>query len=137
MDALKVRLTVKVRIFCLNFWFLKKGYRFGPPKNLFDTAENQCCSTANDTGINCSVRGIFNVSACKFGTPLAFSWPHFLYGDPKLLDSVEGLRPDPEKHSLFFDIEPVNTKIHFLKSFHHGCISRILESLFDSTCAFS
>jgi hypothetical protein len=33
--------------------------------------------------------------------------PHFLYGDKKYLEAVEGLEPDVEKHGIFLDVEKV------------------------------
>jgi hypothetical protein len=67
---------------------------------------------------NCGIRGIFNISACKFGAPMAISWPHFLHGDPKLLEDVEGLNPDINRHGFFLDFQPVrvvfsNRLVHF------------------------
>lgn len=38
---------------------------------------------------------------------MSISWPHFLHGDPKLLNAVEGLKPDPSKHSFYIDFQPV------------------------------
>ena len=35
------------------------------------------------------------------------SWPHFFQADPKLLDAVDGLKPDQEKHQSYFDVQPV------------------------------
>ena len=35
------------------------------------------------------------------------SWPHFFQADSKLLDAVEGLKPDPEKHQFYIDVQPV------------------------------
>lgn len=49
-----------------------------------------------------------NVSACRFDTPSFLSLPHFLYADPALRDAVEGMAPDPEKHSFYFSVEPVS-----------------------------
>ena len=39
--------------------------------------------------------------------PVYGSKPHFLDGDPKLLESVIGLKPDREKHDTITDIEPI------------------------------
>ena len=36
-----------------------------------------------------------------------FSWPHFFQADPKLLDAVDGLKPDQKKHQSYFDVQPV------------------------------
>jgi len=35
------------------------------------------------------------------------SFPHFYLGDPRLLEEVEGLSPDPEKHDLYLDVHEV------------------------------
>ena len=51
-------------------------------------------------------KGLFNISSCKFGAPLSLSWPHFLHGDPKLLEDVVGLNPDVNRHEFFFDFQP-------------------------------
>jgi len=32
------------------------------------------------------------------------SFPHFYLGDPRLLEEVEGLKPDPEKHDMYLDV---------------------------------
>jgi len=32
------------------------------------------------------------------------SFPHFYLGDPRLLEEVEGLKPDPEKHDFYLDV---------------------------------
>ena len=37
------------------------------------------------------------------------SWPHFLHGSEELILGVEGLSPDPEKHSFILDVDPVST----------------------------
>lgn len=83
------------------------GYRFGPPTDLFDSVEakpeNDCFCT---TGPPCSQQGLFNMSACKFGAPLSVSWPHFLHGDPKLLEDVEGLSPNRDLHEFYIDLQP-------------------------------
>ena len=39
---------------------------------------------------------------------LIFPW-HF-QADPKLLEAVEGLKPDPEKHQFYIDLQPVSNK---------------------------
>lgn len=42
--------------------------------------------------------------------PVYLSFPHFYKADPKLLDDVEGLSPDQEKHETFLKIQPVSFK---------------------------
>ena len=39
--------------------------------------------------------------------PVYGSKPHFLDGDPRLLESVIGLKPDREKHDTVIDVEPI------------------------------
>jgi len=41
--------------------------------------------------------------------PVYLSFPHFYKADPKLLEDVEGLSPDQEKHETFLKIQPVST----------------------------
>ena len=38
------------------------------------------------------------------------SWPHFYQADPRLLQDVEGLRPDRDKHQFQLDILPVRRR---------------------------
>jgi hypothetical protein len=38
------------------------------------------------------------------GAPIMMSFPHFYLGDPSLLETVEGLKPDAEKHDGYLDI---------------------------------
>lgn len=84
-------------------------YRFVPPANTFGTPEensNNACYCNNPDGCNVP-SGIFNASICQFGSPVMFSWPHFFQADPKLLDTVDGLKPDQKKHQSYFDVQPV------------------------------
>uniref|UniRef100_A0A6A7G0B9 Scavenger receptor class B member 1 n=1 Tax=Hirondellea gigas TaxID=1518452 RepID=A0A6A7G0B9_9CRUS len=84
-----------------------KGYRFTPPKNVFADVsvnpENECYCVG---GPPCLGGGLFNASICQFGSPAVVSWPHFYQADKKYLDAVDGLSPDPEKHSFFVDLSP-------------------------------
>lgn len=45
--------------------------------------------------------------------PIAVSLPHFYKGDPSLLNEVEGLKPDKEKHETFMVYQPVS-KSHLM-----------------------
>lgn len=84
------------------------AYRFVPPTDVFDNSDpkRDCFCTA-DPNIGCSTpNGLFNMSSCQYGSPIMFSWPHFFEADPALLKSVHGLKPDPEKHQSYIDIQP-------------------------------
>jgi hypothetical protein len=38
------------------------------------------------------------------GAPIMMSLPHFYLGDPSLLETVKGLKPDPVKHDGYLDV---------------------------------
>ncbi|XP_064114979.1 lysosome membrane protein 2-like isoform X1 [Macrobrachium nipponense] len=81
--------------------------RFAPPKDVFadvDKNPNNDCFCVD--GPPCLGGGLFNISACKFGSPTAISWPHFYQADQKYLDAVVGLKPDPKRHAFYMDISP-------------------------------
>ncbi|XP_038214513.1 protein peste-like [Zerene cesonia] len=63
--------------------------------------ENSCFCNGE-----CGWSGVMNVSACRYGAPAFLSLPHFLHGDPELRTKVNGLNPDPKKHSFYFGVEP-------------------------------
>ncbi len=64
-----------------------------------------------------SLHGLFNVSSPvaagptgKPDTPgpqLLLSLPHFCEADARLAAAVDGLSCDPDKHSLYVDVEPI------------------------------
>ncbi|KAK7065742.1 putative cd36, partial [Halocaridina rubra] len=80
---------------------------FSPPADVFANVtvkpENECYCVG---GPPCTGGGLFNISACKFGSPTIISWPHFYQADEKYLNAVVGLKPNPEKHALYIDISP-------------------------------
>jgi hypothetical protein len=45
---------------------------------------------------------------CFSGIPVALSFPHFLKGDPRLHEMMDGLSPDPTKHEFVIVIQPVS-----------------------------
>lgn len=45
-------------------------------------------------------------------SPILVSFPHFYMADPKLREAVEGISPpEPEKHQLYIDVQPVSIPI--------------------------
>lgn len=55
--------------------------------------------------------------------PVYLSFPHFYNADPRLLDDVEGLSPDQEKHETFFKIQPVSIQYNiFFYYYSDHCI---------------
>ncbi|CAM4566584.1 hypothetical protein PO909_029154 [Leuciscus waleckii] len=68
--------------------------------------DNQCYCTDPVITKNCSTAGLLDLTACR-GTPVYLSLPHFLYGSDDLIQSVIGLNPNPDEHSIFLDVEPI------------------------------
>ena len=44
----------------------------------------------------------------QFGSPIMLSWPHFFQADPALLQAVDGLNPEQQKHQFAIDLVPVS-----------------------------
>ncbi|KAJ9599080.1 hypothetical protein L9F63_010440, partial [Diploptera punctata] len=82
--------------------------RYQLPRDIFANPdvnpENACfCHPDIQT---CPPSGVFNASPCSYGAPLMMSLAHFYLGDPVLLETVEGLKPDPERHESYTDMHP-------------------------------
>jgi hypothetical protein len=58
------------------------------------------------------------------GAPAYLSFPHFYQADPALLDAVEGLKPEKEKHQTYFLIQPVSYVIDFIS--YHSVIAYVI-----------
>ncbi|XP_042892231.1 protein croquemort-like [Penaeus japonicus] len=54
----------------------------------------------------CAPTGLLSGESCRMGSPSYISFPHFLNADPYLLDTVEGLHPDEERHAFVMDMIP-------------------------------
>nr|ASJ26356.1 scavenger receptor class B type I [Meretrix meretrix] len=86
-------------------------WRFaGPPSataNATVNPENKGFCTPIE---NCLGAGVVNISNCQlvdfFNLPVAISFPHFLFGDPRYINAVKGLNPNPEEHNTLIDLEP-------------------------------
>ncbi|XP_076046348.1 lysosome membrane protein 2-like isoform X1 [Oratosquilla oratoria] len=82
------------------------AYRFTPPADVFsygaEHPENACYCPKG----SCPPRGVLDMKPCYFGASVAFSFPHFYQGDPRLCHIVRGLKPDPKRHATEFDIYP-------------------------------
>ncbi|XP_050685744.1 scavenger receptor class B member 1 [Leptidea sinapis] len=79
---------------------------YTPPESTFEAAdinpENRCyCENEK-----CPLRGLQNISPCQYNAPVYLSYPHFHDADPTLMNHVEGLKPDREKHESYFMIQP-------------------------------
>ncbi|XP_069695614.1 protein peste-like isoform X1 [Periplaneta americana] len=54
----------------------------------------------------CPLPGIQNISKCVYDGPVFLSFPHFLHGDPYLLQQVKGLHPNLDLHGMHITLEP-------------------------------
>jgi scavenger receptor class B, member 1 len=62
-------------------------------------------------GGECIPSGLFNISSCRYGTPVFMSFPHFYNADPFYHEQVDGMKPDKGKHQFFMSFEPVGILI--------------------------
>ncbi|XP_017882564.1 scavenger receptor class B member 1-like [Ceratina calcarata] len=93
--------------------------RYKLPSDIFATNKDSCfCSkeSADSLERRCPPAGTFNVSACKQGTPLVVSFPHFYAGDESLFKKIDGLSPRRDRHESYIDLHPrlavtVNTRL--------------------------
>ncbi|XP_069746355.1 lysosome membrane protein 2-like isoform X2 [Narcine bancroftii] len=80
------------------------AYRFTVPREIFEMdnlkKEGFCPMR------NCCLTGVLDISICKKGVPIIISSPHFYNGDQKLVNDIEGMKPDAITHQTFLDLEP-------------------------------
>jgi hypothetical protein len=63
------------------------------------------------------------------GAPAYLSFPHFYQADPALLDAVEGLKPEKEKHQTYFLIQPVSSMINLICYYSVSAYIAVTEPL--------
>ncbi|XP_034941123.1 scavenger receptor class B member 1-like [Chelonus insularis] len=83
------------------------GYSYTLSENFLDppemNPENECyCRKMK----KCLKKGLSDLTPCYYNIPAAISLPHFLDADPSLLEDIDGLKPDPEKHRTRAVIQP-------------------------------
>lgn len=81
-------------------------YRFQATPQLFDDAKHNPDNKAFCEKDKCWGKGLLPMSTCRPGNAF-MSWPHFYEGDPKFAEAIDGLKPDPELHKTFMDVEPI------------------------------
>ncbi|ODN03060.1 Scavenger receptor class B member 1 [Orchesella cincta] len=82
-------------------YLFKKEDMFSPEKN----PDNWCFCPYEDAS-KCNLNGIGHLAPCMEGLPFLISAPHFLDADPSVLETVEGLAPDVEKHGTYMYLSP-------------------------------
>ncbi len=73
--------------------------------------DNACFCLEEDEDVaeeRCTLDGIFDMSGCQDGIPLIVSLPHFLGGDKRITEKIEGLKPNATKHRPELHVEPVS-----------------------------
>ncbi len=84
-----------------------KAFKFSGGPKLVDNGtmypENSCYCAGE-----CMPSGVLNISACRYGTPVYMSFPHYLHADPFYRRQIEGMKPVKEKHEFYVGLEPVS-----------------------------
>lgn len=92
------------------------GYRFAGGLRALDNGmhfpDNACYSS--DDAEPSFPSGVMNISACRYGSPVFMSFPHYFAADPFYANEVEGLKPEKEKHESYFTLEPVSLNVKTL-----------------------
>ncbi|XP_053675470.1 lysosome membrane protein 2-like [Anopheles nili] len=84
------------------------AWRYKIPNNVFSHPDEHLpnhCFCHLESG-SCPPSGLFNISGCSMGAPIFASFPHFYTGDPQLINSINGIKPEQELHETYADIHP-------------------------------
>lgn len=86
------------------------GYKFTASERLVDNGtkypENECYFDGRNEFYP---SGVFNISACRYSSPVFMSYPHFYGADEYFKRQVDGMEPSQEKHESSVTLEPVRT----------------------------
>ncbi|XP_071875306.1 platelet glycoprotein 4 [Bombus fervidus] len=84
------------------------GYLYSMSDNFLDTPDENPDNTCycKKKG-KCLKKGLSDMTPCYYSIPAAMSLPHFLHADPSLQENIEGINPDPEKHTTKIILEPI------------------------------
>ncbi|XP_055308069.1 protein croquemort isoform X3 [Sitodiplosis mosellana] len=86
------------------------GSRWVGDSRVFDNGQNYPPNSCYCTGAREScpdlLRGVHNMSDCRFGAPVFASFPHFYLADEAYVNAVTGLSPDQSKHEFSLSLEP-------------------------------
>lgn len=82
-------------------------------KKVDQSNPNECfCSVSKDAkSSSCPPNGLFDMSACRKGSNVIMSFPHFLYSNkdakliPHLRQFQDSQEPNEEEHSFYIDLE--------------------------------
>ncbi|XP_060858229.1 scavenger receptor class B member 1-like isoform X1 [Metopolophium dirhodum] len=77
-------------------------YKFLPEVFNSSLDDNKCYCPQE----GCLPAGLSDISPCYYNIPVAVSFPHFYGGDPALVDNVNGIAPNMEKHQSVVAVQP-------------------------------
>ncbi|RWS28672.1 scavenger receptor class B member 1-like protein [Leptotrombidium deliense] len=94
--------------------------------NILESLINAFTSNVNEKGKRETMQfpsGVMDFSKCYFGAPALVSLPHFLHADPYYSRTIDGLKPNEDKHEFWIDVEPitgisVDAALRFQINFH-------------------
>ncbi|XP_046913295.2 protein croquemort [Dermatophagoides farinae] len=78
-------------------------YRMGPSTFNYTSSNDNHCYCKNNK--SCPPDGLFDLGICAKDSPVFTSSPHFLFADPSLLNSVDGLQPNIDKHLFTMEFD--------------------------------
>ncbi|XP_058812282.1 scavenger receptor class B member 1-like [Topomyia yanbarensis] len=83
-----------------------EAYWFSIKENAFESSLDDPYSSCYCRNGKCLPKGLGDLSPCWYNIPVAVSLPHFYKGDPTLVEAVDGLKPDKEKHDAIIIMQP-------------------------------
>ena len=101
-----------------------KALKFTPPEDVFSFSNpdnycycpdiRECAKEVNSetwdlTDCERCVDGIISLEGCQ-GVPVIMSTPHFLDGDERLWEAIDGLQPVKDLHVTYLNLEPLSGK---------------------------
>jgi len=123
-----------------NYCYCPKVERCAKPMEGEDKWDMADCRNRTLRGIGACTDGILNLQGCQ-GAPVIMSTPHFLGGDPVLIQAVEGMEPDKEKHITYLNLEPttglpivahkrIQVSVPLLQSEYFTALKKVQETVF-------
>ncbi|XP_034950705.1 sensory neuron membrane protein 2-like [Chelonus insularis] len=83
------------------------GHRYEMDDSVWSEDKIKCyCPLGPKKALKCLPTGLLDISKCQDAEAI-YSEPHFLHGDPDLLDYAKGLTPNIEAHATYIVIEPL------------------------------
>lgn len=86
------------------------GSRWAGDNRVFDNGQdyppNSCYCTGEKASCPDLLKGVHNMSDCRYGAPVFASFPHFYLADEAYVEAISGLSPNQTKHELSLSLEP-------------------------------